>query len=81
MTPILYREVLAFSAITRTGLSAWEVELIMRVDDAVLAALKPAVSPASPGAVGAPDPAPASKTQRIREMFRGISAGRRKDEP
>jgi hypothetical protein len=74
--PITYEAIDAFSRRTCMDLSAWETDLIVRIDDAILAiiaeqAAKPAENDASGQSGGSQ--IPVSNPRGIRDLFRGIA--------
>lgn len=73
--PLTYLELEAFERKTAREQSVWEVELIMRLDDAVRGvnvkdAPKPSASPDQPAAVDAAD------VKGVRSLFLGLAARR-----
>lgn len=74
--PITYEAIDAFCRRTCMALSAWETDLIVRMDDAILAIIaeqtaKPPASDA--GGTGGDSQIPVSNGRGIRDLFRGIA--------
>lgn len=69
--PISYQELEAFCRSRLVTLSAWEIELLMRLDDTVLAiwAEKSAKTTAGQG-----DPIPVTNTEGVRGLFQDLKA-------
>jgi hypothetical protein len=76
--PITYQEVEAYERKSLARLTAWEVGVIMRLDDAVLGVWannqKPAPKPDAPA-----DPIPANDTVNMKAMFRGLATAKRSE--
>lgn len=72
--PISHQEIEAFSRLRRIDLTAWEVDLLCRMDDAVLTAWsgdRPKPKPKTPEA--GPVDIPVSNPSGIAGMLRGIA--------
>lgn len=74
--PISYLEVDAYARLNQVDLTAWEVGLIRRLDDAVLkAATERAAKPSKPSADGQ---IPVDNPAGIKALFRGFMARKAK---
>lgn len=69
--PISYQEVEALCRRRLVEFTAWEVALLMRLDDAILAIWAEKAAKDKPGADGA---IPASDTKSVRSMLQGLAA-------
>lgn len=72
--PLTYAELEAFERKALVRFTAWEADLLMRVDDAVLAAWageRPAPKPAQGEPVEVSDP------QNVKALFRGLATRKR----
>jgi hypothetical protein len=74
--PLTYQEVEAYERKSLARLSAWDVSVIMRLDDAVLGVWarnhKSAPKPDAPA-----EPIPANDTVNMKAMFRGLATAKR----
>lgn len=67
LTPLSYLEIDAFSRLTLTDLTAWEIDLLMQIDDAVLETLQEqAAKPDGPSEV------PVTDVAGLRAMFSNV---------
>lgn len=76
--PITFADIEAFQRLTLTGLSAWEVDVICQLDDAVLSAWAGEVKKAKPTAEPAKAEVPVSDTKSMKALFRGLATRKRK---
>jgi hypothetical protein len=74
--PITFADIEAFQRLTLTDLSAWEVDVICQLDDAVMSAWAGEVKKAKPKA-DAPAAIPVGDTKSMKAMFRGLAARKR----
>lgn len=72
LNPISYAELDAFCRRTLIEPSVWEADLIMRLDDAALSAMrggsKPAPKPSDP-----PEAVPVENVSGLKALFRGLA--------
>ncbi len=72
LNPLTYTEIEAFVRLTHTALSAWEVDVICRLDTAARAAMdQKAVRP--PKATDPPEAIAASNTAGVGALLRGLA--------
>lgn len=69
--PISYSDIEAFCRLTLTPMSAWEVSVIRRVDDAALVASQEKAAKFDRNAP--PEPIPTSNVKGLKALFRGLA--------
>jgi hypothetical protein len=76
VNPISYQEIEAFCRLCLVDLTAWEVDLLVRLDDAAIRAIN-GEAPKPPPKTDEPlGPIPVSDVKAIKGLFRGIAASR-----
>lgn len=73
--PISYTEIEAFARSLRTQFTAWEIDVLVRIDDAFLNA--EASVPSKPASDNEAAAIPVSDAKGVRNMFRGLKAFKR----
>ena len=79
--PITFADIEAFQRLTLTDLSAWEVDVICQLDNAVLSAWAGEVKKARPAAEPAKAEIPINDTKSMKALFRGLATRKRKTTP
>lgn len=69
--PLTYQEIDTFDRRTFAGLSAWDIELICRLDDAVLFASQEKAGKADRNAPH--EPVPVDNVKGLKALFRGMA--------
>ena len=72
LNPISYAELDAFCRRTLIEPSVWEVDLIMRLDDAALSAMRGGSRPA-PKPTDPPEAVPVENVSGLKALFRGLA--------
>ncbi len=76
--PLLPSEVETYCRQTLTSLSAWEADVLYRVDDAVLAVWNASTGKASRPGHEPESSIPATNTKGLKALFQGLAARRAK---
>lgn len=69
---LTWTELDAFCRRSLVEMSVWEADLVMRLDDAVLAALRGTTKP-GPKPTDPPEPIPADNVDGVKALFRGLA--------
>ena len=72
LNPISYAELDAFCRRTLIEPSVWEVDLIMRLDDAALSAMRGGSKP-TPKPTDPPEAVPVENVSGLKALFRGLA--------